>query len=58
MNYAERVVDYTAMKMMLNELCCGFGCAMNRTTIKAVCHISFIDFRTYAKMFDIASENL
>jgi hypothetical protein len=43
MNYAERVVDYTAMKMMFNELCCGFGCAMNRTTIKAVCHISFID---------------
>ena len=43
MNYTERVVDCPAMKMMLNELCCGFGCAMNRTTVKTVRHISFID---------------
>lgn len=43
MNYAERVVDCPTMEMMLNELYCGFRCAMNRTTIKTVCHISFID---------------
>ena len=43
MNYAERAVDCPAMKVMLNELGCGFGCAMNRTTVKAVCYISFID---------------
>ena len=38
MNYVERVIDCPIVKVMLNELCCGFG----RTTIKAVCHISFI----------------
>ena len=25
-----------------NELCCGFGCVMNRTTLNAVCHTYFI----------------
>ena len=26
-----------------NESCCGFGPAMNRTTLNAVCHTSFIE---------------
>ncbi len=43
MNYAERLVDCTTMKMVLNELYCGFGRAMNRTTINAVCHTPVID---------------
>ena len=43
MNYTEHVVDCITMEIMLNELCCGFGCVMNRTTLNAVCHISFID---------------
>ena len=43
MNYVERLVDVTTMQMVLNASYCGFGCAMNRTTITAVCHISFID---------------
>ena len=43
MNYVERVIDCPTMKMMLNELCCGFGCATNRTTINAVCHTPIID---------------
>ena len=43
MNYAEHVVDCPTMKVILNELYCRFGCAMNRTTLNAVCHTSFIE---------------
>ena len=38
MNGVERVLDCTTLKKMLNELYSGFGCAVKRTPINAVCH--------------------
>jgi len=43
MHYVERVIDCPILKVILNELCCGFGRATHRTPINTVCHTSVID---------------
>ncbi len=43
MSYIERVIDGITIKAMFNELYCGFGRAMNRSTTNAIGRPSLIN---------------